>query len=313
MEPCGPEHPMHGSWRPDLTLRSSGFDGFTFQEIETSGAVIRTCHAGSGPPLLLLHGNPQTLAIWRHVAPRLAERFTVVCTDLRGYGFSSKPEAGPDHINYSKREMARDQVEVMAALGHERFVLAGHDRGGRVAHRLAMDWQDRVRKLAVLDIAPTREMYAGTTDAFARGYWHWFLMSKPSPLPELMMSADPDAIWKLKCGAQSGDGLVVFGDALEEYLTAFRDPEMRRASCDDYRAAAHIDIDHDDADGNAKLPMPMLALWGKRGMIERCFDCLDLWRVRADDVHGQSIDCGHYMPEEAPEAVVDRLSDFFAP
>ncbi|MEM6906362.1 MAG: alpha/beta hydrolase, partial [Pseudomonadota bacterium] len=233
--------------------------GFAERMIETSGAEIRVATGGAGPPLLLLHGNPQTLAIWRHVAPRLAERFSVIATDLRGYGFSSKPEAGPDHINYAKREMARDQVEVMESLGHSRFYLAGHDRGGRVAHRLAMDWPDRVARLAVLDIAPTREMYAATTMGFATGYWHWFLMIQPSPLPELMMGADPDALWQLKCAKQTGGGLAAFDGALEEYLTAFRDPEMRRASCDDYRAAAGIDIAHDDADGEAKLPMPVLA------------------------------------------------------
>ncbi|MEM7509085.1 MAG: alpha/beta hydrolase [Pseudomonadota bacterium] len=295
-----------------MTRISAGFDGFAFQEIETSGARIRVAHGGSGPPLLLLHGNPQTLAIWRHMAPVLARDFTVVCTDLRGYGFSSKPPAGQDHINYSKREMARDQVEVMEALGHENFFLCGHDRGGRVAHRLAMDWQDRVRKIAVVEIAPTREMYANTTDAFARGYWHWFLMIKPSPLPELMMGADPDALWRLKCGAQSGGGLEIFGAALEEYLEAFRDPEMRRASCDDYRAAAHIDIRHDEEDGEARLPMPLLALWGKRGKIEACFDCLALWRLRAADVRGQALDCGHYMPEELPDQVTESLRSFFA-
>lgn len=302
---------LQGGRRPDLTRISQGFDGFAFREIETSGARIRVAEGGDGPPLLMLHGNPQTLAIWRHVAPALARRFRVICTDLRGYGFSSKPPSGPGSANYSKREMARDQVEVMAALGHERFFLCGHDRGGRVAHRLAMDWPERVRRLAVLDIAPTREMYANTSDAFARAYWHWFLMIKPAPLPEIMLGADPDAVWKLKCGAQSGGGLEIFGEALEEYLVAFRDPEMRRASCDDYRAAAGLDIDHDDADGDAKLPMPLLAVWGKRGRIEECFDCLALWRLRAEDVCGHAIDCGHYLPEEAPADVTEALEGFF--
>lgn len=285
------------------------FDGFTETFIDTSGARIRVRHGGSGPPLLLLHGNPQTSAMWRHVAPMLAGRFTCVCPDLRGYGCSSKPPAGVDHVNYSKREMARDMVEVMEALGHDRFHLCGHDRGGRVAHRLAYDWPDRVTRICVLDIAPTREMYAGTTDEMARAYWHWFFMILPAPMPERMMAADPDRFWLDKC-ARQGD-LSDFEGALEEYLEAFRDPETIRATCDDYRAAATIDIAHDDAE-TGKLGMPLLCLWGEKGVIERCYDPLALWRLRAGDVRGHALPCAHYMAEEIPETIAEELSDFFA-
>jgi haloacetate dehalogenase len=284
------------------------FPGFETRDIETSGARIRVRAGGAGPPLLLLHGYPQTSAMWRHVAPALAERFTVVCPDLRGYGASSKPPSGADCVNYSKREMARDQVEVMAALGHTRFGLAGHDRGGRVAHRLALDWPDRVTRLCVLDIAPTREMYRDATDAFARAYWHWFFLILPPPRPERMIGADPDAFWQDKCCDGPG-GLQIFGDAIEEYVIAFRDPEAIRASCDDYRAAAAIDIAHDDAD-DRKLPMPLLCLWGAEGVIERCFDPLALWRERAADVRGHALPCGHYMAEELPREITRELAGF---
>ena len=283
------------------------FDGFTEERITTSGAVIRVRHGGSGPAVLLLHGNPQTSAMWRHVAARLQDRFTLICPDLRGYGFSSKPAAGRDHVNYAKRAMALDMVEVMDALGHDRFYLCGHDRGGRVAHRLAHDHSERVKKLCVLDIAPTREMYANTTDAFARAYWHWFFMILPAPEPERMMQADPDAFWLARCAK---NGTEIFDEALEEYLTAFRDPETIRATCDDYRAAAGIDLAHDDAEA-AKLAVPVRCLWGEDGVIARCFDPLALWRLRAETVSGRALPTGHYMAEEAPEAVAAELAGFF--
>lgn len=283
------------------------FEGFAEQRIQTSGATIRVRHGGSGPPVLLLHGNPQTSAMWRHVAARMQDRFTLICPDLRGYGFSSKPPSGADHVNYSKRAMAQDMVEVMDALGHDRFYLCGHDRGGRVAHRLAHDHADRVRKLCVLDIAPTREMYANTTDAFARAYWHWFFMILPAPEPERMMQADPDAFWLARCAKK---GTEMFDEALEEYLTAFRDPETIRATCDDYRAAAGIDLAHDDAE-KGKLTVPLHCLWGAQGVIERCFDPLALWRLRAEKVTGRSLPTGHYMAEEAPDAIAAELVAFF--
>ena len=286
------------------------FEGFEDTFIETSEARIRVRHGGAGPPLLLLHGNPQTSAMWRHQAAALKDRYSIICPDLRGYGFSSKPPAGDNHVNYSKREMARDMVEVMETLGHTRFHLCGHDRGGRVAHRLAHDWSDRVMRLCVLDIAPTREMYEGTTREMATAYWHWFFMILPHPIPERMISADPDRFWLDKCVRQGGSRNI-YGEALEEYLEAFRDPETIRGSCEDYRAAATIDIAHDDAETN-KLPMPLLCLWGKKGVIERCYDPLALWRLRAEDVRGHALDCGHYMAEELPDEISTELARFFS-
>ncbi len=287
------------------------FEGFDRKRIETTGASINLVVGGDGPPLLLLHGYPQTHAMWHKVAPDLAQRFTVVASDLRGYGDSSKPPPGADQVAYSKREMARDQVEVMAALGHERFHLAGHDRGGRVAHRLAADWPDRVTRLAVLDIAPTREMFRATDEAFARAYWHWFFLIRPHPLPETMISADPETFWRAMCGSGSA-GLRPFTmEAIAEYLRCFRDPETIRASCDDYRAAAGIDLAHDDEDGDKKVPCPLLALWGRDGVIERCFDPLAEWRKRAVEVSGRALPGGHYLAEEEPDAVTAELLDFF--
>ena len=287
------------------------FDGFRNFRIATSGAEIAGVTGGQGPALLLLHGYPQTHVIWHKVAPVLARHFTVVAADLRGYGASSKPPTDDQHAPYSKRAMALDMVEVMTELGHETFFLCGHDRGGRVAHRLAADHGARVRKLAVLDIAPTREMYRNTSEAFARAYWHWFWLILPAPMPERMIAADPDAFLTYKCGHGSA-GLSPFTQsAWAAYLDAIRNPETVRAMCEDYRAAASIDLDHDDADGDLKLPMPLMALWGQHGTIEACFDCLALWRNRAEDVHGHALPGGHYLAEECPDAVQSALISFF--
>ena len=295
----------------ERTVTDRLFPGFRMLDVETSGTTIRLRTGGSGPPLLLLHGYPQTHALWHRVAPRLAERFTVVAADLRGYGDSGKPATAADHAPYSKRAMAQDMAEVMTALGHETFFLAGHDRGARVSHRLALDHADRVRKLAVLDIAPTREMYRDTGDLFARLYWHWFFLITPAPFPERMIGADPDAYWLKKCGSGSA-GLSPFTpEALAEYLRCFRDPATVHASCEDYRAAATIDIAHDDADGGRKVACPLLVLWGKAGVIEKCFDALALWRERAAAVRGHALPGGHYLAEELPGEVADELERFF--
>lgn len=288
------------------------FPGFEERRIATGGAEIFCRIGGEGPPLLLLHGYPQTGAMWHKVAPALAARFRLVIADLRGYGRSSKPETTADHAPYAKRAMAQDMAEVMTALGHPRFFLAGHDRGGRVAHRLALDHAERVVRLAVLDIAPTREMYRNTDEAFARAYWHWFYLIRPAPMPERMIGADPDAFLKEKLGGLTGT-LEAFDErALAEYLGCFRDPATVHASCEDYRAAAAIDLVHDDADGGRKIACPLLVLWGLKGVIERCFDPLALWRQRAEQVEGFALPCSHYLAEELPEVTAEALSEFFA-
>ena len=288
------------------------FPGFQRRRISTGGAEINLVHGGKGPPLLLLHGYPQTHAIWHRVAPRLAERFTVVATDLRGYGDSSKPRGLPDHSNYSKRSMALDQVEVMQHLGHDRFAVVGHDRGGRVAHRLALDHPDRVTRLAVLDIVPTLTMYRRTTEAFARAYYHWFFLIRPEPFPERLIGADPRFFIEQNMGSRHA-GLSAFApDAFAEYVRCFSDPEAIHASCEDYRAAASIDLEHDEADLERKLACPLLALWGSKGIIERCFSPLSDWQERAGAVTAKALDCGHYLPEEAPDALLEELFTFLS-
>ncbi len=289
------------------------FPSFRTFDIPTSGTTIHGVTGGSGPPLLLLHGYPQTHALWHKMAARLQDRFTIVAADLRGYGDSGKPATSADHAPYSKRAMALDMAEVMTALGHETFVVCGHDRGGRVAHRLALDHAGRVQKIAVLDIAPTREMYRGTTDAFARAYAHWFYLIEPAPFPERMIGTGDEAeeYWRKKCGSGPA-GMTPFAPAaLAEYLRCFRKPETVHATCNDYRAAAGIDLRHDDDDNGAKLSQPLLALWGQHGVIERCFDCLELWRERAGDVSGDALPGGHYLAEELPDMVAQKVATFF--
>jgi haloacetate dehalogenase len=300
--------PEQGSGRAQEAL----FPGFRTFDIKTSSTTIHGVTGGAGPPLLLLHGYPQTHALWHGVAARLYDRFTIVACDLRGYGDSGKPPTSADHAPYSKRAMALDMAEVMTILGHERFYVCGHDRGGRVAHRLALDHVERVRRIAVLDIAPTREMYRGTTDAFARVYAHWFYLIEPAPFPERMIGAgaQADEYWRKKCGSGSA-GMQPFAPAaLAEYLRCFAKPETVHATCEDYRAAATIDIRHDDEDRGKKLTAPLLALWGKHGAIERCFDCLALWRERATDVRGEALPGGHYLAEELPEVIAEKLAGF---
>ncbi|HUP96805.1 MAG TPA: alpha/beta hydrolase [Usitatibacter sp.] len=266
----------------------------------------------AGPALLLLHGYPQTHAIWHKVALRLAERFNVVASDLRGYGDSGKPASTPDHAPYSKRVMAADQVALMRSLGHEKFFVAGHDRGGRVGHRMAVDHAGRVARLAVLDIAPTLAMYEQTNEAFARAYWHWFFLILPAPIPERMIGNDLEGVLPAKMGSGSA-GLSPFApEAWAEYVRCFT-PGMVHASCEDYRAAASIDLEHDRSDREAgrKVRCPLLALWGARGVVEKCFKPLDEWRRVADDVRGRALPAGHYLPEEVPELVAGELEKFF--
>jgi haloacetate dehalogenase len=285
------------------------FPGFDSRRIRASGAEINLVIGGSGPPLLLLHGYPQTHAMWHKVAPRLAERFTVVCADLRGYGDSDKPAGGPSHINYSKRAMAQDQVEVMESLGYARFALAGHDRGGRVAHRLARDHPSRVERLVALDIAPTSIMYAKTDKAFATAYYHWFFLIQPFDFPERLIGADPRYYLRTKLAAWSS-GLRHFdAQALAEYERCFSNPETIHATCEDYRAAAGIDLEHDAGD-STRVTCPMLVLWGERGVVNRLFKPLADWKTVADDVRGWALVSGHFLAEEAPDATVEAMLGF---
>ncbi len=285
-------------------------DDFDRARIATSGAEINVRKAGSGPPLLLLHGYPQTHVMWHKIASRLAERFTVVLTDLRGYGDSAKPPSTDDHAPYSKRALAQDQVEVMAALGFERFAVVGHDRGARVTHRMALDHPERVTKAAVLDIAPTLHMYEHADMALASAYYHWFFLIQPFDLPERLIGADPDFYVDKKIGKWSKTEGCFSVEALAEYKRCFADPATIHATCEDYRAAAGIDLEHDRADLERKIACPLLVLWGAAGVIERTYDTLAVWRARAEDVSGRALPCGHFLAEEAPEETLAELVAF---
>jgi haloacetate dehalogenase len=283
------------------------FEGFRLSTIDAPQASIRVRHGGSGPPLLLLHGSPQTHVMWHLIAPRLAEEFTVIATDLRGYGDSSKPESAPDHEPYSKRTMAFDQVEVMKHFGFERFALCGHDRGGRVGYRMALDHPGVVTKLAVLDIVPTWEAFSRADMAFGLSYWHWFFLAQPYDLPERLLAADPE-----KTLFRGGSELF-HPEAMEEYVRCLRDPETIHATCEDYRAAATLDYEHDAKDRREgrRLACPVLALWGRQGFLEKHYDVLEVWRAWAEEARGRVLECGHYLPEEAPEETYAELRTFF--
>ena len=286
------------------------FEGFEQRRVAAGGTEINLRLGGAGPALLLLHGYPQTHAMWHRIAPRLAERFTVVCADLRGYGDSGRPPAGADHAGYSKRAMAQDMAEVMSGLGFARFSVVGHDRGARVTHRLLLDHGGRVDKAAVLDIAPTLDMYERTDRAFAEAYYHWFFLIQPHDLPERLIGADPDYYLEKKIGAWSKVGGCFAPEALAEYKRCFRDPAVIHATCEDYRAAASIDLAHDRADRDRKIAVPLLVLWGALGVIERSYDVLGLWSARAEQVSGQALPCGHFLAEEAPDETLEALLGF---
>ena len=286
------------------------FPGFAERRVRTSDALINLVTGGEGSPVLLLHGYPETHAMWHKVAPELARDYTVVCPDLRGYGDSSKPKGVPDHSNYSKRAMALDMVEVMEALGYIKFDVVGHDRGGRVAHRLARDHGRRVRTITVLDISPTLKMYESTTQQFARAYFHWFFLIQEAPLPERMLQGHVP-FYVLKRLGRGKSGLKYFDKrAIAEYVRVFKDPRTIHATCEDYRAAATIDLVHDKQDRGKKLRMPLLALWGRQGVVQALFNCLADWREVALDVRGRALNCGHFIPEEKPRELVAELKRF---
>ena len=267
---------------------------------------------GSGPPVLLLHGFPQTKAIWHQVAPALLQDYTVIAADLRGYGQSSKPHGKNDHSTYSKRSMATDQHALMKSLGFNQFFLLGHDRGGRVSHRLATDFPESVLRLMVLDISPTLTMYENTTMEFARGYWHWFFLIQPEPIPEAMIGANPEFWLKNHMGRHAGTGIFSL-DNWAEYLAGASNPQSMHAMCEDYRAAATIDLEHDRADRQLgkKLEMPLRVLWGEHGLINTCFDPIADWGRVANQVSGRTVSCGHYIPEELSDELIEEARAFF--
>ena len=284
------------------------FPGFKKLTRKTSGATINFVTAGSGPGLLLLHGYPQTHIEWRKIAPQLAQKFTVVAADLRGYGDSSKPAGGENHLGYSKRATAQDMVEVMASLGFEKFSVVGHDRGGRVAHRMALDHPDRITKVAVLDIVPTYKLFHNVTKEWATSSFHWFFLIQKEPFPETVIGNSAEFWLNSRFGRLPSTALDK--DAFAEYLRCFRDPAMIHASCEDYRAGASIDLDHDAADLDHKVSCPLLALWGEHGDMHRLYNVLDTWKERASNASGKPVPSGHFIAEEIPEILLAELRTF---
>jgi haloacetate dehalogenase len=297
----------------------TALDGFTSDLIEVPDTTeagttvpIHTRVAGSGQPLLLLHGYPETHAMWDRVAPRLAERYTVVLTDLRGYGRSGKPADDAEHRRYSKRAMAADQAAVMSRLGYERFTVIGHDRGARCAYRMALDEPDRIEGLAVLDIVPTYEVFARIDMASALGYWHWFFLAQPADFPERLIGADPEYFFFTPRGDTVSPATPPFSaEALADYRSAVADPRTIHAMCSDYRAGPSVDYELDAADrGSRRIAAPLLALWGSRGSVGRWYDAAAVWRDWAEQVTAATVDAGHFLPEEAPEDTTAALLGF---
>jgi haloacetate dehalogenase len=292
------------------------FDGFESAEIETAETTIFARWSGSGPPVLLLHGFPQTHLMWRAVAPLLARRFTVVCADLRGYGRSGCPPSAPDHSPYTKRAMARDMVTMMERFGFERFAVGGHDRGGRVAYRLALDHPHRVERLAVLDILPTATAWELADARFALGYWPWTVLAQPEPLPERLLNAAAEAVVEHALGSWGTPGNTFDQEVRAAYVDALREPARAHAICEEYRAAATLDREHDDGDQASarRIGCPVLVLWSGRGALGSWYGDvggpLGIWRAWADDVRGQAFEAGHFFPEEVPEGTADALGRF---
>ncbi len=289
------------------------FDGFKLETATVEGGTMRLRRGGSGPPLLLLHGNPQTHAMWHAVAPALAAHFTVVCPDLRGYGGSFKPPASKDHLPYAKRTMATDMVQLMRKLGFSQFDVVGHDRGARVSHRLALDHPACVRRLMLLDIIPTIEHFERADMAFGLGYYHWFWFAQPHPFPETNINAAPDAWFRAHTSREPKDDDFFHPLALADYMAAIRSPEMICGMCEDYRAATTIDLVHDRESRAAavKVACPLRVLWGAKGKIAAWYDPLAIWLQYASaDVSGRPINTGHYLAEEAPQAVIGDVLGF---
>lgn len=298
---------------PSQEISERLLPGFKSQDVKTTGATIRVLTKGEGPPLLLLHGHPETHVTWHKVAPSLAEEYTVVLTDLRGYGDSSKPDGGANHINYSFRSMGQDQIEVMQQLGHRQFMLAGHDRGARVAHRMCLDNPDAITKVALLDIAPTLTMYNDTNKEFATKYVWWFLQIQPYPMPEHLIGLDPAYYLREHLSVQGKTPGAVTPDAMQEYLRCYCCLGTIHAVCEDYRAAASIDLEMDRTDDAAgkRIIAPLMALWGAKSTVGQLWNVLNTWRSKATTVSGHALDCGHLLPEEQPESVLSAFRSFF--
>ena len=289
------------------------FEGFKSSRVQATGATINVVSGGQGPPVLLLHGSPQTHVMWHKIAPQLAREFAVVAADLRGYGDSSKPGDGENHSNYSKRSMALDQIEVMDHFGFEKFAVIGHDRGGRVGHRMALDHPDQITKLAVLDIVPTYKLLHSVNNEVATAFYHWFLLIQPAPFPETLIANNVEFYLKYMMFRDMSRREIpawMGEDAFAEYLRCFRDSDTVHANCEDYRAAASIDMKHDEEDLNRKIGCPVLALWGERGAVHRLFDVLAAWRECATKVNGKSLPGRHFLPEEVPDETLAELRTF---
>ena len=295
-------------------MKASKFlHGFTVEKITLPGVEINYASAGTGPPVLLLHGHPQTHIVWRKVAPLLVNAgYRVIAPDLRGYGDSAKPKSDADHLPYSKRVMAQDQVALMAKLGHERFSVVGHDRGGRVAHRMARDFPDVVERLAVLDIAPTDFMYAHTNKEFATRYFWWFFLIQPYDFPERMIASDPEYFLRRHIAGQVKIDGAVSNDAMAEYLRTYNNPDTIHAICEDYRASAGIDLEHDKLDQGHLIEVPLLVIWGAMSVVGDLYNVVETWRQKARNVTGFALPCGHAIPEEAPDELASELLKFFS-
>ena len=289
-------------------------ENFKEEIVDVNGVKINCRHGGFGDPLLLIHGYPQTSAIWHKVAPTLAKSFYIICPDLRGYGKSSKPKGVENHENYSKKTMAKDMLELMKTLGFSEFYVAGHDRGARVTHRMCLDYPKNILKACVMDIAPTYHMFENTDQNFATGYYHWFFLIQPDNLPETMISENPDYYLLEKLKRWSAKDIAFEEkfdkEAVDEYIECF-DKASIHGSCEDYRAAASIDMSDDRKDRDRKIDMPLLVLWGEKGFVNRTYKVLEVWEEYAKKVSGKALNCGHFLPEEKPLEVIEELSDFF--
>lgn len=284
---------------------------FKTNKVEVNGVTINYKICGSGKPLLLIHGYPQTHTMWYKVANELSKDFTIICPDLRGYGDSSKPKGELDHSNYSKKVMAKDMLELMKYLGYEKFYVAGHDRGARVTHRMCLDYPTNILKACVMDIAPTYHMFSNTNQAFATGYYHWFFLIQPDNLPETLIGANPRYYLEEKLKRWSAKGAIFEKEAVDEYVRCF-DEDSIHATCEDYRAAASIDMIDDEQDRNRKIDIPLLVLWGKKGFVNRTYEVLGVWKEYATNVDGKALECGHFLPEEVPSEVIIELKKFIS-